>query len=183
VKAIYIPTNAIIGAAAWNAPGAPIHNFWRYSAAAFYNWHEQFNWSEADFEEMWKGVDLVAWEKKMGAGDKVREEVMGDEPHWYLAPLYTLPEFQGRGVASLLLDWAIDQADATTPYTPLYLESRPLARAVYQHKGFVPMGDYFLRRGPLSEGLVKPPSNDAEPSTKGDITVGVQQVVSVGTQS
>jgi GNAT superfamily N-acetyltransferase len=175
VKAVYIPTNAIIGAAGWTGPGAPIHNFWRYTAAGYYNWADKFNWTDEDFEEMWTGVDLEAWEEKMGSGDKIREQVMGDEAHWYLAPLYTLPEFQGRGVGSMLLDWAIERADATTPYTPMYLESSPAGRPVYQRKGFVPIGKVnFLRRGPLSEGLVKVPVKEGacRSTEKGNVAVG-----------
>jgi GNAT superfamily N-acetyltransferase len=179
LKAVYIPTNQFIGSAAWIGPGAPVHNFWRHSAAAFYNWREQFGWSESDIEEMWKGVNIEAWEKKMGGnGDPIRQKVMGDEPHWYLAPLYVLPDFQGRGVASLLLDWAIQRADATTPPTPMYLESSPRARKIYEHVGFVPIGDAnFLRRGPPAWEPKKSVLHEHEPAKEKGLDVRVQEVV------
>jgi GNAT superfamily N-acetyltransferase len=98
---------------------------------------------------------MVNWDEQFADDDRQRKELLGDEPHWYLAPLCTFPEWQGRGVGKLLLNWAIEQADATDPVTPLYLESAPTARAVYMHCGFVPQGAYnFIRRGPaIVKGL------------------------------
>lgn len=98
---------------------------------------------------MWSGTNLEAWETEIEKNDALRKELLGDEPHWYLAPLLTWPEFQGRGVGKLLLNYAIEKADATDPITPLYLESASYARAVYMHCGFVPQSaSNFLRRGP-----------------------------------
>ncbi|KAF2000652.1 hypothetical protein P154DRAFT_192352 [Amniculicola lignicola CBS 123094] len=149
VKATLTTTGQIIGVAGWVAPGNPIHNHFRKSAVDFYGWREKLGWSDEEFEEMWKGVDLEAWDGTFSKDDETRKEVLGEEEHWYLAPLYTLPGFQGRGVGTRLLDWAFKQADATSPVTPCYLESAPTARAVYMHAGFVPVGNInFVRRGP-----------------------------------
>jgi GNAT superfamily N-acetyltransferase len=77
-------------------------------------------------------------------------EVMGEEPHWYLASLFTLPEWQGRGVGRLLVQWAIERADRGEEPVPLYLESSVQGRRLYEGCGFVKMSDEgnYLRRGP-----------------------------------
>lgn len=106
-------------------------------------------WTDAEYDEMWEHVNEDAWSGEFAVQDDIRKEVLGDEPHWYLAPLLTWPEYQGRGVGKRLMYWAIDQADKTEPATPLYLESAPTARAVYMHCGFRPVGKVnFVRRGP-----------------------------------
>lgn len=154
VKAVLTSTGQVIGIAGWMGPENPeIHNIFRRSATEHYGWQELMGWSDADIAEMWDHVDLSKWEAKMERDDGTRKAVMGDEPHWYLAPLLTWPEFQGRGVGKKLLTWAIEQADATEPVTPMYLESAPTARAVYMHVGFVLQEDEkgnFVRRGPAT---------------------------------
>jgi GNAT superfamily N-acetyltransferase len=143
------PTNSIVGCAAWVAPGNPVHEHFRKDAVDFYGWRDQYNCSDEEFEELWSHVDDKAWTGHLADTDAVRKEVLGDEPHWFLASLYTLPEWQGNGVGKLLLNWAIRQADATEPVTPLYLESSPAGRPVYMRAGFVPQGETnMLRRGP-----------------------------------
>ncbi|KAF2639437.1 acyl-CoA N-acyltransferase [Massarina eburnea CBS 473.64] len=149
IVAKHIPTGEIIGCAAWTAPGNPVHNFFRKTAVDFYGWRDQYNCSDEEFDEVWSGVNMENWDGGFARNDDVRKDLLGDEPHWYLVFLYTFPEWQGRGVGKLLLNWAIDQADATDPVTPMYLESAPSARGVYMHCGFVPQGEHnFLRRGP-----------------------------------
>jgi GNAT superfamily N-acetyltransferase len=107
------------------------------------------NWTDEEVDEMWAHVDDVQWNGEIKRYDNIRREVLGDEPHWFLAPLMTWPEFQGRGVGKKLLMWAIEQADKTSPPTPMYLESAPTARAVYLHCGFEPSGEVnMVRRGP-----------------------------------
>ncbi|KAL1613142.1 hypothetical protein SLS60_001374 [Paraconiothyrium brasiliense] len=148
IKAVYKPTGQIVGVAGWMLPGMPIHNVWRRTATEFFGFKEMMGWSDADIEEMWRGIDLEAWEKQIGGNDKIRADVLGDEPHWFLAPLMTLPEFQGRGIATKLMKWAIEQADQKGGQ-PMYLESAPTARNVYMRFGFEPIGEAnFLRRGP-----------------------------------
>ncbi len=59
----------------------------------------------------------------------------------YLAPLFVMEKFRGRGVGNVLLQYAIEQADANHPPLPLYLEALPNARPVYLHYGFEPAKD------------------------------------------
>lgn len=149
LKAVLTSSGEIVGIAGWMGPGNPvIHNIFRRSAIEFYGWRQKMDWSDEEIDEMWEHVSDEEWNGELERDDEIRKELLGDEPHWYLAPLLTWPEYQGRGVGKRLLDWAIRQADATEPFTPMYLESAPTARAVYMHCGFVPQGAVnFLRRG------------------------------------
>lgn len=138
-----------MGFACWTIPGAPIDNFFHRSAVESCGWKDKMNWSDEEVDEMWAHVDDVQWNGEIKRYDDIRREVLGDEPHWFLAPLMTYPHHQGRGVGKKLLMWAIGQADATEPPTPMYLESAPTARAVYLHCGFEPRGKVnMVRRGP-----------------------------------
>jgi GNAT superfamily N-acetyltransferase len=180
VVARYVPTGEIIACAGWTAPGSPIHNYFRKSAVDFYGWRDQYNCSDEKFEELWSQVDDENWNKHIADNDDVRKSVFGDEPHWYLAPIFTWPEWQGRGVGKLLLDWAIEQADANDPPTPLYLESAPTARPVYMHCGFVPLGKTdFVRRGPaIVRGLEAEEDKDDANVAKINSNAGVGEKVS-----
>ncbi|KAK7179287.1 hypothetical protein DPSP01_005709 [Paraphaeosphaeria sporulosa] len=155
IKAVYAPTGTMVGVAGWMIPGMPIHNVWRRTATDFFGFEEKMKWTDADIAEMWRGVDLAEWEGHIGGNDAIRADVMGDEPHWFLAPLMTLPEYQGRGIASRLMNWAIEQADAAGGQA-MYLESAPTARKVYLRFGFEPLGEAnMVRRGPRKGGLGK----------------------------
>lgn len=44
------------------------------------------------------------------------------------------PEFKGKGIASKLVEWGTDKADADG--LPAYLESSPAAAGVYERLGF-----------------------------------------------
>lgn len=71
----------------------------------------------------------------------------------FLAPLWVVPDFQGRGVASLLLKDVFALADAQDPPVSIYLEAIPEARPVYEHHGFIGLtgenrGAQMIRRGP-----------------------------------
>jgi GNAT superfamily N-acetyltransferase len=133
--------------------GMPIHNVWRRSATDFFGFRAKMGWGDADVEEMWRGVDIEAWDGHIGGNDDIRAEVLKDEPHWFLAPLMTQPEWQGRGIASKLMGWAIEQADKEGGQ-PMYLESAPTARNVYLRFDFEPIGEAnLIRRGP--RGRVK----------------------------
>jgi GNAT superfamily N-acetyltransferase len=150
VKAVLVSTGEVIGIAGWTGPGNKgIQNVFTRSAIDHYGWQETMGWTNDEIDEMFEHVSPTDWNEQFDKGDKIRAELMGEEPHWYLAPLLTWPEYQGRGVGKRLLNWAIEQADATEPVTPMYLESAATARAVYMHCGFVPQGEVnMIRRGP-----------------------------------
>jgi GNAT superfamily N-acetyltransferase len=73
----------------------------------------------------------------------------------YLAPFIVLEKFRGRGIGRLLLQYAIDQADAESPPTPIYLEALPNARPVYLHLGFQPRDGKGREEVLIRRGVVK----------------------------
>lgn len=156
VKAVHLPSNTIIGAAAWAAPDLPVHNIFRRSAFSFYGWQEKLNLTDADVDEMYAHVDDEVWSGTHAKNDEIRSQVL-PEPHWYLALLITWPEWQGRGAGRRLLDWGIMRADAENPPTPMYLEASAMSRAIYMHVGFVQVGEKnYVRRAPgVVQGLAE----------------------------
>ncbi|KAF1941241.1 hypothetical protein EJ02DRAFT_455313 [Clathrospora elynae] len=178
VKAVLTSTGEMVGVAGWLGPGNKgIHNIFLRSAIDYYGWKETMGWTDEEIDEMWEHVSDEAWNVEFAKDDEIRRELMGEEPHWFLAPLLTWPEYQGRGVGKRLLDWAFVQADSTVPVTPLYLESAPTARAVYMHCGFVPQGAVnMVRRGPA---VVKGLEAEDEKKKKHDAQKGSLEKVSV----
>jgi GNAT superfamily N-acetyltransferase len=155
IKAV-TPSGDIAGIACWVAPGAPIHNHFRRDAVDAFAWDRNMGWSADDVDALWTHVDQANWSERFKMDDERRADGLQGEPHWYLAPLFTWPEFRGIGAARALLEWAITQADAETPPTPMWLESRPDAMGLYEKMGFKRLGQYwFSRRGPPGEDKVE----------------------------
>jgi GNAT superfamily N-acetyltransferase len=155
IKAV-TSTGDLAGVACWVAPGAPIHSHFRRDAIGAFAWDEKMGWSAEDVDAMWSHVDQANWSDRFKMDDQRRVDVLEGEPHWYLAPLFTMPEFRGCGAARALLEWAIHQADAESPPTAMWLESRPDAMGLYEKVGFKRLGQYwFLRRGPSGEDKVE----------------------------
>ncbi|KAF3004363.1 hypothetical protein E8E13_009805 [Curvularia kusanoi] len=94
IKATHLPTNTIIGAAAWASPSLPVHNIFRKSAFTFYNWKNNLNLTDADIDALYANVDDEVWSGTHAKNDEIRKEVV-PEPHWYLASLITWPERYG----------------------------------------------------------------------------------------
>ena len=148
----------IIGHSGWQIPqkgqnGRPFMNVWARSAVEALGVQDAMGWSDEEVADMWAGVDIEYWDKEFRHFDDVRAKVVGEEPHWFLAPLWVLPEFQGRGVASMLLKEVIEEADQHSPSTPMYLEASPQGRPIYEHFGFVGFEEKerehsLIRRGP-----------------------------------
>jgi GNAT superfamily N-acetyltransferase len=149
IKALHSETNECMGIACWTFPGVAIHNPLRKSAISFYSWDTKMNWTHEDIVEMFAHVSEVEWNQVIAHNDDLRAEYFQGEGHWFLSPVCTWPQYQGKGVGKKLLLWAIEQADASDPVTPLYLESAPSARKFYEHLGFEPVGkEAFVRRVP-----------------------------------
>jgi len=144
--------NQVIGHAGWLIP-RPHHvlHHWRKDAAEKLGWREKEGLSSEEEEELWAHVDVDKWQGVFVGFDDVREELMRDEPHWFLAPLWVHPSYQKRGLSTLLMKDVLDIADAQDPPIPVYLEAVPEARAIYEHSGFEPVKDkeaQMIRRGP-----------------------------------
>jgi len=74
---------------------------------------------------------------QQAALDKMRKDVWGEPPQkfWYLAALAVHPNYQRRGIASMLLKWGLDAADRDG--LPLYLEASQSGKPVYSRHGFI----------------------------------------------
>ncbi|GAA6029487.1 hypothetical protein JCM8097_003704 [Rhodosporidiobolus ruineniae] len=121
----------LVGVTLWFRPSATkVLNLKRY------DWEGR----ETD-EEAWSGVDVEKWNAKWAGWDSIRERIMDGYPHWYLAPLWVKPEYQGQGVGKKLLQQVLDLADSTTPTTPIFLEASAAGRPMYEKIGFTIEGD------------------------------------------
>ncbi|OCK84084.1 hypothetical protein K432DRAFT_321022 [Lepidopterella palustris CBS 459.81] len=133
--------NRVIGHAGWLAPERTrdqILNFWRRDACEKLGWCEKMGWSKEEEAELWAGTNVEAWQENFLQYDRIRADRMREvaEGHWFLAPLWVVPDFQGRGVASLLLKEVIEIADRADPPQAMYLEAMPAARAIYERFGY-----------------------------------------------
>ncbi|KAK4058674.1 hypothetical protein OIO90_000118 [Microbotryomycetes sp. JL221] len=147
----------LVGIALWNKPGAPVHNLKRRIIQDMDGLTKPLN-----EDENWLGL-TSNWEKTWSTWDHKRAELMQGKPHWYLAPIWVLPEYQNRGIAGKLLQASgkyhsqtlpltkvsvhsprqevIDMADSTSPSTPIYLEASKDGAPIYARRGFQAVGD------------------------------------------
>ncbi|KAF2116363.1 acyl-CoA N-acyltransferase [Lophiotrema nucula] len=130
----------VIGHAGWILPAhtkTSIVNFWRRDASDLLSWREKMGWTKEYEDELWSGTDVEALDTKTFAPfDKTREAYLGGVGHWHLAPLWVVPEFQGRGVGSLLIKDGIRLAEEAEEKPVMYLEALADARPVYAHFGY-----------------------------------------------
>jgi GNAT superfamily N-acetyltransferase len=134
----------VIGMAGWFAPNLSSQekniSIWRRDSVSEFNLQAIMDWSDDEVAEMWSHYDLKTWQENFEFWDGVRTGIMKGEPHWVLAPLWVLPEYQGRGVGGSLVNFGIQLADAETPRRPMYLEAMKDARVVYERFGWVAVG-------------------------------------------
>ncbi|GAA5853438.1 hypothetical protein JCM8547_002457 [Rhodosporidiobolus lusitaniae] len=125
------PGSSRVGAVAfWHRPGAAVSNCQKRNVAGMAD--------ETDEDrEAYEQYDWERWNSILQQYDDVRRRTMGDEPHWYLGPMFTHPDFQGQGLAGQLLQHAINLADAHDPAQPMYLEASPAGMPVYTRYGWV----------------------------------------------
>ncbi|KAK4706063.1 hypothetical protein P7C70_g116, partial [Phenoliferia sp. Uapishka_3] len=94
--------------------------------------------SETDEDrEAWSGVN-ENWEPLWAKWDEIRADIMGEIPHYYLAPLWVKPEYQQKGVAAKLLKEVLDKADEEG--AAVYLEASRDGQPVYARRGFTVEG-------------------------------------------
>lgn len=78
------------------------------------------------------------------------------EPHWYLNVVSTVPERQGEGLGSAVLQPVLERCDAEA--TRAYLEStNPRNHTLYHRHGFVDAGEIQLRGGPTLTPMWRDP--------------------------
>ncbi|EMC94265.1 hypothetical protein BAUCODRAFT_74925, partial [Baudoinia panamericana UAMH 10762] len=77
---------------------------------------------------------------------EMRRNIMGDRSdYWYLATLGVHPDYQGRGVAKMLLQHGLRMADEE--HKDVYLASSPAAFPLYQKLDFRELGRLPLLGG------------------------------------
>ncbi|KAK8049813.1 Acyl-CoA N-acyltransferase [Apiospora phragmitis] len=80
------------------------------------------------------GSNIEACEKLWGGLLAQRTRLVGDKPHVYLHMLQTHPTHQGRGAGTMLIQWALRQAQELG--MPAYLEASPDGHSLYLKNGF-----------------------------------------------
>ncbi|OZJ04495.1 hypothetical protein BZG36_02668 [Bifiguratus adelaidae] len=77
-----------------------------------------------------------------GQLDNNKKKIMGDRTYIVLELLATLPEYQGKGVGSMLLRWGCEQADRDG--LQLYLDASPAGKPLYEKHGFLERAKSFI---------------------------------------
>jgi GNAT superfamily N-acetyltransferase len=123
-------TEELVGAAVWGPPDG-----WRVPVTT------SLRDGPAMLRAFGRRLPLALWSRlRMDSKHPKRP------PHWYLAVMGVAPEWQGRGLGSLLMHPAFVQIDAAG--LPAYLEtSTPRARALYERHGFAVTGELSVPMG------------------------------------
>lgn len=80
------------------------------------------------------------------------------QPHWYLAILGTVPEWQGKSLGGRLLESMLNECDKQA--IPAYLESSNIANVpFYQRHGFIIRSEIQLPAGPVMRTMVRNPAS------------------------
>lgn len=75
--------NKLIGVAGWYTPEfGRVYNMFRYDAIEKFGVREKLGWTEQDVKDMWEDVNTETSETELITNDDVRQEEMGDKPHW-----------------------------------------------------------------------------------------------------
>jgi len=108
-----------------------------------------------------KGEKEVPWPKDgnpelaaafFGGLQKKNREIMGDRPHWLLHLIMVLPEHQGKGLSTQLMNWGLKRAREDG--LPIYLDATPRAKAVYERFGFKVVDTLTFGDGILTEYMM-----------------------------
>lgn len=88
-----------------------------------------------DEEETPPGLNRAFADQFFADIEKYRRDIMGGQPYILLHMLVVRPSHQRRGIGSMHLTWGAEQADKLGGL-PLYLESSPMGRRLYERHGF-----------------------------------------------
>ncbi|KAJ9095681.1 hypothetical protein QFC21_005553 [Naganishia friedmannii] len=116
-----------LGMAVWGKPG------YRYTPLS----EETMTQAERDAFE---GYDLEFRNEWKGTSQRHRDELMGDEPYWYMSGLAIHPSYQKYKIGSTLLDHGLAFADAAN--LPVLLESSLAGKRLYESRKFVKEIEY-----------------------------------------
>ncbi|MCJ1358880.1 MAG: hypothetical protein MMC33_008880 [Icmadophila ericetorum] len=111
---------------------------------AFGKWHvldaaTQVGGDDPDSMPTWPaGSPSSLCNNFFGGLASTRQKLMSSRPHYYLELLATLPQHQGRGVASVLIKWGLELADRDG--LEAYVEGGPKVKGLYERLGWVERG-------------------------------------------
>ncbi|KAH7412839.1 acyl-CoA N-acyltransferase [Cadophora sp. MPI-SDFR-AT-0126] len=86
-----------------------------------------------------EGVTVEALNGFFGPMARQHHRAMGERPHFFLESVSTDPNFRGRGLAALLIDWGVKAADELG--WECYLDGTAKAVPLYQRWGFEGLKD------------------------------------------
>jgi GNAT superfamily N-acetyltransferase len=92
---------------------------------------------EPQLEEPFEGPnvgDVALFQEVIVKATEGKRKIMGNEEHWYLSVMATLPKHQRRGAGSLLMTEFCKQADETGHRS--YLEASPSGKPTYERFAF-----------------------------------------------
>jgi len=102
---------------------------------AFAKWSLPYKEPLQDQPTDWpEGGDVALFKEVVGIAAEKKKKIMGEEEHWYIAVLATVPKHQRRGAGSLLMTEFCKQADEAGQRS--YVEASPLGRPTYQRFAF-----------------------------------------------
>jgi GNAT superfamily N-acetyltransferase len=120
-------TDEVVGAAAWAPPDA-----WRVPVATTVR-------ELPPMARVFGNRLLLAFRSRL----RMEGRHPRKPPHWYLAFMGVVPEWQGRGLGTALMRPVLESLDAAG--IPAYLESSSTrSRALYQRNGFAVTGEFNL---------------------------------------
>lgn len=101
---------------------------------AFAKWNEPQLYPEGSLPQWPTGADVGLANHFFGTLDTKKKDIMGERRYWYLELVATIPEWQGKGAAAMLLRWGLQKTDAEG--IECYLEGSPDGVPIYEHFGF-----------------------------------------------
>ena len=94
---------------------------------------------EKDEEPSPPGINGALAKEFFGEVARTRRENMGGRAYVLLDFLATLPQHSRRGIGAMHLKWGSEKADELG--LPMYLESSPMGRPLYERLGYEVIGD------------------------------------------
>jgi RimJ/RimL family protein N-acetyltransferase len=102
------------------------------------------------------GIGLRDFPRALRGFNLMESEHPRTPPHYYLPQIGVVPEWQGRGLGTALLQPMLERCDRER--IPAYLEaSTPRSRACYERNGFVVTGEFTFPDGPTQWPMWREP--------------------------
>ncbi|KAI5478860.1 Env9p [Pseudohyphozyma bogoriensis] len=109
---------------------------WQHSAASFPIFNLKRRAPE-ESKENWADVNTTTWDAKLGDWDAARYRIMNGRPHWYLSPIWILPQYQRLGIGRRLMNEMLERIIQSGSSDAIYLEASEQGEYLYKTLGFV----------------------------------------------